>query len=554
MLAMQSRSVTFSAGSSVSAPMAWGQMAIWKPLLTFKDTSRFNLLRTTALDAGVTEERLLDAVRTLVERHTTLRTRFVDGRQEIAGAGEVPVAFWELPESALVSEWQSGAIALTAGSFDLTSDWPVRFAALVGPGGVVAVAFALSHVAADGWTADRLLGDLEALLAPGPAPAVSEPRWEPLDQLSYERSDAGRRVGAASIDHWSGVFQTAPASMYDFAPLPVDGPLIGQYRFESDALAAAASMLGARSGTTTSTVVLTIVSLWLANHCGQDGAIVELIAGNRVTPRLRALRMHTAQDGLFSLRTRDTDLATALREAHVAAIKGYRRSMYDPADLAARIAEINHARGVFLDRATNFNHVRLNTDQLPRSAEATRAELAEMGTRTTFTRLDPVEWSDKKFFLTLEQPTPDRCALSLMADSRYLPPTVVERLLRGIERVACAAALGEDLSIGDVTRLVGVAPVERGPDWVRTRAGWVRPEAVQGLVERAARGARVRLRAHPLADGSVELHAHTEADLDVSALHRDVVAALTDQVGVVAPDRYVLGERSRDLVHAMTAR
>lgn len=553
MLAMSSRSVTFSAGSSVSAPMAWGQMAIWKPLLTFNDTARFNLLRTTALDAGVTEERLLGAVRALVERHTTLRTRFVDGRQEIAGAGEVPVAFWELPESALVSEWQSGAVVLTADSFDLTSEWPVRFAALVGPdGGVLAVAFALSHVAADGWTADRLLGDLRALLAPAPAPALAEPRWEPLDQVGYERSAAGRRVGAASIDHWSAVFQTAPASMYDFAPLPVDGPLIGQYRFESEALAAAASMLGARSGTTTSTVVLTIASLWLANHCGQDTAIVELVAGNRVTPRLRALRMHTAQDGLFALRTRDTDLATALREAHLAAIKGYRRSMYDPADLADRIAEISHARGVFLDRATNFNHVRLNVDQLPRSAEVTRAELAEMGTRSTLAHLDPMEWNDKKFFLTLEQSTPDRCTLSLMADSRYLPPPVAERLLRGIERVACAA-LGEDLSAEDVTRLVGVAPVERGPDWVRTRAGWVRPEAVRRLVERAAGGARVRLRTHPLADGSVELHAQTAADLDAAALHRDVVAALTGQIGVVAPDRYVLGGRTRDLVHAAIA-
>ncbi|MFC5286563.1 condensation domain-containing protein [Actinokineospora guangxiensis] len=550
---MPSRSVTFSAGSSVSAPMAWGQLAIWRPLLTFADTSRFNLLRTTALGAGVTPERLLDAVRALVERHTTLRTHFIDGWQEIAGAGEVAVGFWELPESAVAAEWQSGAALLTADSFDLTSDWPVRFAAVLGQNGdVAAVAFALSHVAADGWTADRLLDDLKALLADTPAPAVTEPRWEPLDQLAYERSDAGLRVGAASIEHWSSVFRTAPASMYDFAPLPVEGPLIGQYRFESDALAAAAAVLGARSGTTTSTVVLTIASLWLANHCGQDEANVELIAGNRVTPRLRALRMHTAQDGLFALRTRDTDLATALREAHLAAIKGYRRSMYDPADLAARIAEISLDRGIYLDRATNFNHVRLNVDQLPRSAEVTRADLAEMATRSVLTRLDPMEWNDKKFFLTLEQPTADRCVLSLMADSRYLPPAVVESLLWGIERVA-RAALDGDLSVRDVTRLVGVAPVERGPEWVRTRAGWVRPDAVERLV-RAVAGAGARLRAHPLADGSVELHAHAEGDLDAAVLHRDVVAALTGQIGVVAPDKYVLGGRTGELVHAAVAR
>lgn len=540
MQVLSSHSVNFRAGSPVSAPMTWGQLNIWRPLLAFDDTTSFNLLRTTALEPDVTTERFLDAVRTLIERHTTLRTRFLDERQEIAGTGEVPVVFWAWPEFEGEFDFHAEAAILAAGSFDLTSDWPVRIAGLLGPdGAVAAAALVISHVAADGWTADRLLDDLRALLAGEPAPERAEPRWEPLDQLAFERSEAGRRAGAATIEHWAGILRTAPASMYDFTPLPVEGPLIARYRFDSAALATAASILGARVGTSPSTVVLTLASLWLANHCGKDQAIIELVAGNRITPRLRALRTHLAQDALFTVDTRDTDLTTALRAAHHAAIRAYCRAMYNPPDLGAAIDGISTERGLCFDRATNFNDVHPNGVTVPRAAEATSAELAAMRELSTLTHLEPMAWNDKKLFMTFEQ-SAERCSLTMLVDSRYLPPTVIERFLWGIERVCCAA-LSEELSGADVTRLVGVPPVERGPEWVRTRAGWVRPEAVQRLVERVAPGARVLVAPAPLAggDGLVELRAQV-SDVDVAALHRAVVAALTGEIGVVAPESYDL--------------
>ena len=483
---MPIRRLTFAAGESVVAPLTWGQFAIWKPLQWFGDaTASFNMARSFALPAGVTEQRFLECVRTLVERHHALRTHFVDGEQRIAGTGELTVTFEPLPAGEdAEARATATAEALAAESFDLTTQWPVRFAAVVSPESmVVAAALVVSHVAADGWSVESLAEDLRALLGadPGAPVSVDEPdvEWTPLDQLAFERSAAGRQVAAEALRHWTDRLHDVPATMFDFAPVPADGPPIHRYRMVSPAIAVAAPVLAARTGTSISTVLLAITAQWLAAYSGHDAAVLQLITGNRFDARLRALRAPTAQDGLFVMPRRDVELSAAIRQAFPAAICGYRNARYHIEDLAALKADIEFARGLRFDLSAYFNDARRDRDWAPPATVPDQAELADLRARSTVTRLGSLLRHDMKFMLAFNRPQPDRCGLVLLADGRYLPPPAGQQLLRGIELVACAA-VHEELSVSDVARLCGIAPVVRDAEWVRTRAGGCVPSGCGG--------------------------------------------------------------------------
>ncbi|WP_212817507.1 condensation domain-containing protein [Polymorphospora rubra] len=547
---MPIRHLTFDAGESVTAPLTWGQYAIWKPLQWFGDaTASFNLSRSFALARPVTGERFLDGVRTLVERHSSLRTHFVDGEQRIAGTGEMAVAFHPLPAGADAAAHAADiAGTLTADSFDLTTAWPVRFAAVLSPAEqVVAVVLVASHVAVDNWAVESLAEDLRVLLGAEPAPATEpDSAWSPLEQLGFERSEAGRQLAAGALRHWGDRLQAAPATMFDFAPVPADGPPIHRYRMVSPAVAVATPILAARSHTSISTVLLTVTALWLAAYSGHDAAVLQLITGNRFDARLRALRAPTAQDGLFVLPRQDVALSAAFRQAFPAAVRGYRNGQYHLDDLVARQAEVGLARGLHFDLSAYFNDARRDRDWAPPATVPDPAELAGLRAASTFSRFESLPRHDMKFMLSFNRPEPDRCGLVLLADGRYLPPPVGERFLRGLELVVCAA-VHEELSVADVARLCGVAPVVRGPDWVRTRAGWTRPEAVRRLVAGLLPGAAVTAAWRPAAgpEQVVDLAVYVAVDGAASPeplpdLHRRVVAALPGEPGVVAPDRYIL--------------
>ncbi|WP_344076879.1 condensation domain-containing protein [Luedemannella helvata] len=541
---MTSRRVTFAAGESVVAPLAWGQYAIWKPLQWFGDeTQSFNLTRSFTLADGVTEDRFADGVRRLVEEHASLRTRFVAGEQHIAGAGELGVALHPLDGADPAERAAEIATSMAADSFDLTSEWPVRIAGIVSPEGhVVAVSLVASHVGVDSWALVSLGDDLRDLLeAPErtPAPAV---RWDALRQLEFEASPAGKRVESSSLSHWAARLRLAPASMFDFPQAPSDGLPIHRYRLVSRAVAAAAPIVATRSRASVSTVLLTVAASWLAAYCGHDTAAFQLIAGNRFDPQSRALRAPTAQDGLFVLPVPDGDLSAAARTVLPIAARGYLNARYHPERLAELKAEIGAARGVRFDLSAYFNDVRRDGDWAPPLPDATPADLAALREQSTFTQFPSLPRHDMKFMVNFNYLGAEGCGILLLTDARYLPAPAGERFLRGLELILCTA-VHEELTVAEAVQLVGVEPAARDADWVRTATGWVHVPAARALLADAVPDRPTAVFCRPAADPELtELVGYVAGDAPESLvdLHRRVVAALPERPGVATPDEYVV--------------
>jgi hypothetical protein len=146
-------------------------------------------------------------------------------------------------------------------------------------------------------------------------------------------------------------------------------------------------------------------------------------------------------------------------------------------------------------------------------------------------------------------------------DASRVPLGEVETLLRGVESLLVEAASGDvPLSgLGDVT---GVAPVDRGPGWLRIGPSWIELAQVQRLVQDALPAAAVF--AIPKAGredgrGERELVAYLAAGGGVDTTeqaHAACMATLAGTRSVVPPDgiRYTAMTPGRYVICAAAPR
>lgn len=119
-----------------------------------------------------------------------------------------------------------------------------------------------------------------------------------------------------------------------------------------------------------------------------------------------------------------------------------------------------------------------------------------------------------------------------MADTAYLPRTVIEQLLRAMEALLVASVHGE-VKVGEAT---GTDVAHRPAGWSFADACWFDRAEVTRLVSKAAGGAEVGLVLTE--DEPVQLVANLTAAgpvPDLTDLHRVVVAAADKRTDVIAP-------------------
>nr|APD71995.1 non-ribosomal peptide synthetase 4 [Streptomyces sp.] len=220
-------------GRPLRSPLSPAQQRLWFLSRWEGGGATYNLPWAVRISGPLDRAALVAAVRDLVGRHETLRTRFpeADGEpwQQVTPAAE---ALASLPvlvaECADEEDARARARDLCEHVFDLAAELPVRVGVLaVGPEDHILV-LVIHHIAADGWSLGQLSRDLSAAYAARLRGA--EPDWGPLpmtyrDYSVRQRESLGSENDPASalrrqLDFWRETLRDAPAE----PALPVDRP------------------------------------------------------------------------------------------------------------------------------------------------------------------------------------------------------------------------------------------------------------------------------------------------------------------------------------------
>ncbi|MEV1044050.1 condensation domain-containing protein [Streptomyces sp. NPDC049916] len=466
--------VRFSGLRSGSAPMSWGQQAIWKSINWLAEEAHyFNLARVVALPGGTTTDGVLGVLGELIARHEALRSTFTDGPdgpvQRVYGSGSATVAVHAAPADAPgppdEADAQALADRLAATPFRNGEEFGMRYAVLTHAGEPVWLVMVVSHQATDYGGVRVMEAELARLLR---GESLEPVEWQPLDQARHQQEGEGARRGRAALDHWERALSTAPTSHFDFPPPPdgagEDDP--GRFvrlRLASVAGAVAAQRLADRCRVSTSTVLLTAAAATLAAYTGHDRAVMLLIAGNRNEPRLQSMVGAQTENALFVLAPGEGTFEDAVRGGFLPTMSAYRYGEYDPAAMDEVHERVGRARGRKLDLSAFFNDVRMRDrwDALPDTGDDPEALLAlRAGSEVSFIG----SWArqDAKYFVHTPY-CPDRLHLYLMADTHYLPVPVIEGLLRAMETLLVESVHGK-VTPAEALRGLTLPTADRAPD------------------------------------------------------------------------------------------
>ncbi|MFJ3589960.1 condensation domain-containing protein [Streptomyces sp. NPDC090231] len=456
--------VAFRGERSGRAPLTWGQRAIWHAVLrTAPNDHYFNLGRVLPLGSRgrtVAVPAALAAIGALMARHEALRTKLVgDGggaEQSLSADGTLPVTLVAAPHADAASRLADDLLdGLSGTRFDYTGEWPLRVALVTVDGLVTHAVLALCHLAADGHGAEVLVRDLRLLALRGSA--GRPPATNPLDLAREQHGERGTRRGAAALDHWERGYRSTPPTMFPTAVAEPRSPRFWTGRIVSAAMARAVGAVAAAHRVSGSTVLLAASAALVAASGGHRTAAVMPIVGNRTSPALRDLVSTLSQDGLFVLDpgeagadARFTDL---LPDAYRTALRAYRASGYDPVEWDRLGERMRQERGTEVHPYCCFNDMRLVDRQGPAGPAPTREELA--GARGT-TRFDFPATQDRvacRYCLHITELGP-ALAVTLTADTAYLPPDAIRGHLYAMEHLIVESATGDAPYLGELPELL----------------------------------------------------------------------------------------------------
>ncbi|TXS50029.1 condensation domain-containing protein [Streptomyces sp. t39] len=443
-----SAAVPFAGGRAGSAPLTWGQRAIWNAIVrTAPNDVYFNIARLLPLgDRGrpVGLSRFTAAAAALMARHEALRTRLETAgespRQVVADAGTLDVTVLEEPVPGAGAESARRLLAaLAARRFDYEREWPLRLGAVCHEGSVTHAVLVMCHVATDGQGAEQVVRDLLLLVRRGSAGRA--PRTTPLDIAVWQHGPEGVRRSDRALAGWESFYRAMPPTMF---PQQVAEPLAPRFRrgrLVSGALAAATDALAAEHRVSGSTVLMTGLAALAGAAGGHGAAAMTPIVANRTTDDRRGLVAMLSQDAPFLLDLsgggRFTDL---LPTAWRAAMAGYRAGAYDPVAWEALRERVGSERGTPVHPYCCYNDQRFV--ERPPGPRLGPRELREEQRRSRFGFPGAEEHLGCRYcvHVTEEEGTP---AVTLTADTAYLPPAAIRGHLMALEELLVASACGD---------------------------------------------------------------------------------------------------------------
>ncbi|SDH16512.1 Condensation domain-containing protein [Sinosporangium album] len=540
--------VRFSGCEERDGPLSRGQENILRALLTGPDQVAEDLVLD--LPPGTTVERLAGALRLLLIRHESLRTRYDIGpgrwAQRVAAAGDLAlrVVRCDASRSRLAAEQLRHELWLPR--FDLEKDLPLRVAVVVSGTECLHLAAAISHLATDGIGLGLMVGDLRALLA---GEELSEQGLQPIDLAALEaRPEIDRRI-RGSRRYWADQLGKVPQAVFPLEAeggeaLPQPGILL-----RSRSAAEALRKIASRTGTSRSAAVLSALTVLLARYAGVPSIGLTSSASNRILPQLRNYAGTQSTDAFIHVDITGAECFDEVaRRVAKGALLAYRNSWYDAREIWEEISEAGRVRGIdAYTRDCLFNDVSAagHSPELRHSATPDPVERFPDGNLTV---LEP-EWRLSRMALTVYRLEGEFTA-SLWTDPRCLPRAELHSFGRDLVQTLVRA--GE--SITDLSKLVSeaeLAPAGRGPDWHFIDRSWVRLGVVRRLLENALGHQEFLLEIKHSATGSEETvivcHAvDRKGSLTPELLHSTCLDLLPGRSAAMTPHSYNLYAQAPD--------
>lgn len=405
-----------------TGPLAWGQRSIWNAIQKVgpKNDRYFNFTRIARVPRkapAADVPAVLAAVRTVVERHDSLRCRVLvdaDGEpyQVVEPSGTIPV---EIVTSVAEGE------RLQDTRFDFTAEWPLRVALVVSGERVETVVLVFGHTGADGAGGDLVARDLRLTLLRGAPPA----RGEQLRELVAAQQGPDLPRSRRAIDHWGRESLHEPLLVNRCAP--GGGVRYQRMTLFSPALDVASRVLARRYHVSGSTILLTAACLLVGRASGRGRGVMTPLVSNRHLKRHGEVVTSLTQLGLFALDVGCTDFDEVMVSAKHAAMSAYRNAYFDPMALGSQVSEASPL--------CCFNDMRVagTTDVvipgeidslLGGSAIEKESGLEELNCR----------------FCVQASGEPGQLRMRVTADTHYLAPADIETFLREMESLLVSAA------------------------------------------------------------------------------------------------------------------
>ncbi|MEV4141234.1 condensation domain-containing protein [Dactylosporangium sp. NPDC049742] len=436
--------VEFSGSRGGICGLSWGQVAIWRAIQRMvPDDAVLNMSWVTDLEGegisvGTPLARITGTVRTVMERHESLRTRVRAGddgapRQDLAAAGTIEVHVVDATADTAAAAAKALQERLTAPAYDYPHEWPLR-AGAVRVGDVVTHAvFGICHLVTDRGGLTALVRDVVLCLRGEPL-ADADDR-QPYDQALHQQSAAGRRQSEKALRYWSRHLEAVPLQRFPVErERPADEPPFWAATLSSPAGDLAVTLLAGRHQVSTSAVILAAAAVQLARQTGAREAVLQVIVSNRFRPGLADAVGPASQDGLCVIDVGDDDLAPVIGRAMQASLQAYLHAQYDPAALDDLLATVGAARGGEVDLSVSFNDRRFDAQTPVAAGGAVTAEAIEALRPATTLAWERVEHYGARYFLHVNA-VPGTLDLTLFADTTVLPAAAVEAHLRGVEEL-----------------------------------------------------------------------------------------------------------------------
>jgi hypothetical protein len=467
---MDQLEVGFQADHEGTFPMTWGQQSFWRQKVQrYADAELRNFNIPVVVDlidepSRTDKAAIVATLRRLVERNQSLHAHQFDSPggliQRVVRSGTFPLLLRQSTPAVSRASAEALAAELAERPFDHEAEWGIRFALVCVGQSTRHLAFAISHLIADGGAVMALIDDFFGLLRAREEGSEPECRWQPSDQASRELSERGTRRTQAAVRHWRRNLERIPASVFDVA-LPADRgrPRFHGLRMESRALAQTAARLAADCQVSVASTVLAATALALTALSGQPTCALVVVVGNRYDEDVRGMLGQLSQDGLFAIDLPGGTIADAVRATHRAATVAYFSGQYDPAVMDELVEAVAAERGMRLDLTLLYNDLSAfasDADATGDGLPVSEADARKLLDETMIVPEPTWEGQSCKMYLAAV-PGADTCRITLIGDTTYLPLDAMRALLGGIEKIVFEAAY-RNVEVAEVPALTGLTP------------------------------------------------------------------------------------------------
>jgi len=440
---LQQVMVDFQGDGVGEGELSWGQKEYWSTAVAEKTWGPLGGIKP--LPAGTTVEQIADELRYLMSRYPPLRTRLrfeADGRprQIVHGSGQIALEVVDAGESDPQATADAVDERFRRTDLDFTAEWPIRMAVVCRDGQPTHMVVLSSHLALDAAGAMVMMEEVAARRST-PAPVM-----QPLAQVAWQQSAAGRRQNASALRYWESVLRTVEprttVARYDSKL-----PRYWHGRFTSPTLLRALNATAERSGLGTSTVLLTVFAVALNRITGANPVVVRTIVSNRFRPGLSEVVCILTQSGLCVLDVADVPFDEALQRVRRSEFSALKHAYFDPEDLSRLRDRISRERGVDLDIAFHYNDRRTSAgpqdDQPQRDQpQGDRPDAAPRQLPDARGLPGTFEWvlgrdapAYQPLFVHIDD-TAEAIQITLHIDTRSFSREDAEALMRGMEELA----------------------------------------------------------------------------------------------------------------------